>query len=103
MSVQKHRLNNKEHTLQGFDNQGGGRGDNGHGSLTILDCELHGHAKTFPLRSSLRDVFTDFFGGLQCGENMAYKKDNDIPDQEDRSWGRVQTKHQLHHLLPLGR
>ena len=50
--------------LQGYDNEGLGRGHHGDSSLTVLDRELDRHAETLPLTRSLGNIFTNLLGGL---------------------------------------
>jgi len=47
--------------LEGFDNQRRGRRNDGHLSLTVLDGQLDGDAKTLPVASSLGNIFTDLY------------------------------------------
>ena len=45
--------------LQGLDDEGSGRGDDGHLGLPVLDGELHSDLETLPVLSGLGDVVTD--------------------------------------------
>jgi len=45
--------------LERLDDEGGGRGDDGDGGLTVLDGELDGDAEAFPVACCFGDVFTD--------------------------------------------
>jgi len=49
--------------FESLDDQGRGGWDHGDGSLTVLDSELNGDTKTFPVSSGLGDIFTDLLGG----------------------------------------
>ena len=51
-------------TLESLDHKGGGRGDDGDGSLTVLDRELHSNAQTLPCGGRLSDIFSDLLGRL---------------------------------------
>ena len=48
--------------FQGLDDEGAGGVDDGDGSLTVLDGQLNGHSKTFPVSGGLGDVFSDLLG-----------------------------------------
>ena len=50
--------------LQGADEQGGGRRNDGHGGLAVLDGELDSHLQTTPVRSALGNIITNLLGGL---------------------------------------
>lgn len=50
--------------LEGTDDEGRRGGDDGNGSLTVLDRKLNGNAETLPVASSLGDVLTDLLGRL---------------------------------------
>lgn len=83
--------------LEGADDEGGSGGNDGDGSLTVLDGELHSHTETLPVASGLGDVFTDFFRGLNTvhkwrtsaicmnGELRCWRRKKNIQDREDRS------------------
>ena len=48
--------------LEGLDDQGRGRGDDGDGGLTVLDGQADGDAETLPVAGGLGDIFTDLLG-----------------------------------------
>jgi hypothetical protein len=48
--------------FQSSDDEGRGGGNDGDSGLSILDGELDGDTETFPVASSLRDIFTDLLG-----------------------------------------
>ena len=50
--------------LESANDEGRGGGDNGDSSLTVLDGELDGYAKTLPRGGRFCDIFTDLFGRL---------------------------------------
>ena len=50
-------------TLESLDHKGGGGGDDGNSSLTVLDGELHGNAQALPCSGRLGDIFSDLLGG----------------------------------------
>ena len=54
-----------KHTFESLDDKGGCGGDDGDGSLPILDRELDSHPQTLPLRRCLRNVFSDLLGRLK--------------------------------------
>ena len=54
----------RERTLESLDHKGGGGGDDGDGSLTVLDRELHSNAQTLPCGGRLSDIFSDLLGRL---------------------------------------
>lgn len=54
--------------LEGFDDQGGGRGHHGDGGHTVLDAQLHGDLQTLPVTSSLGDIVSDLLGRLEWSE-----------------------------------
>ena len=45
--------------LEGLDDEGGSRGDDTDGGLSILDGELDGDAEAFPVTGGFGDIFTD--------------------------------------------
>lgn len=45
--------------LQGLDDEGRCRWHDADRGLTVLDGQLHGHAKTLPITGSLSNVFSD--------------------------------------------
>lgn len=51
--------------LQGFDDQGGGRGHHRDGGHTVLDAQAHGDLQTLPVTGRLGDVVSDLLGRLQ--------------------------------------
>ena len=53
--------------LERLDDEGGGRGDDGDGGLTVLDGELDGDAEAFPVACCFGDVFTDPKHMLELG------------------------------------
>jgi hypothetical protein len=92
--------------LEGLDDEGRGGGDDGNGSLTILDGELHSDAKTLPVAGGFGDIFSDLCSMLALPSNVATvaacaielgETYSWVKDQEDRSWERAQMRHQLHH------
>lgn len=50
--------------LEGTDDKGGRGGDNGDGSLTVLDGELDGDTESLPVAGGLGDILSDLLGGL---------------------------------------
>jgi hypothetical protein len=48
--------------LEGLDDQGGGRGNDRDGGLTVLDGQADGDAETLPVAGGLGDIFTDLLG-----------------------------------------
>lgn len=52
--------------LEGLDDEGGSRGDDRDGGLTVLDGELDGDTESLPVASSLGNVLSNLLGGLFC-------------------------------------
>lgn len=48
--------------LEGLDDEGRGGGNDGDGSLTVLDGQLDSDAQTLPITGGLGDIFTDLCG-----------------------------------------
>jgi hypothetical protein len=87
--------------LEGLDDERRSGGNNGNGSLTVLDGQLDRDAETLPVTSGLGDIFTDLCSAcqylcLRCAnaDGATYSL---ATDREDRSWGRVRMRHRLHH------
>merc|ERR1712179_461556 len=59
--------------LQGLDDQGSGRGDDGAGGLPVLDLQLHSHLEALPVSSCLGNVISDFLGRQAKGSNLGGK------------------------------
>lgn len=53
-----------QRTLESFDDEGRGGGNDGNGGLTVLDGELDGDTQTLPSTSGLCDILTDLLGCL---------------------------------------
>lgn len=53
---------NGRRTLESLDNERACAWNDRDGGLTVLDRQLHGYTKTFPLLGGLGDVFADFLG-----------------------------------------
>ena len=72
--------------LEGTDDEGRRGGDNGNGSLTVLNRKLNGNAETLPVASSLGDVLTDLLGRLLEGEaKKVVEVSSTTPDKNYRS------------------
>ena len=56
--------------LQGLDDEGGGRGNDVDGGLTVLDGQLDGDLEAFPVLGGLGDVVTDLLGGETEGTDL---------------------------------
>ena len=69
--------------LEGTDDEGRRGGDNGNGSLTVLNRKLNGNAETLPVASSLGDVLTDLLGRLL--EGKVVEVSSTTPDSNYRS------------------
>ena len=86
--------------LEGLDDEGGGRGDDGDGGLAVLDGELDGDAEALPVARRFGDVFTDPGGCALVGVvkgGWGRIRTSWARDREDRSWGRELRRHRLHH------
>ena len=91
--------------LEGLDNERRSGGHDGDGGLTVLDGQLDRDTEAFPVASGLGDIFTDLYA-MQELAFCAMRHARSIElwytyswarDREDRSWGRVRTRHRLHH------
>ena len=61
--------------LEGLDDQGSGRGDDGHLGHTVLDRELAGHAQTLPLLCRfLGNVLTNLLGRQTQGTDLGRQR-----------------------------
>jgi hypothetical protein len=47
--------------LEGLDDKGRGRGNDGNGGLTVLDGQLDSDPQTLPVSGGLGDIFTDLY------------------------------------------
>lgn len=59
--------------LERLDDERRGGGDNGNGSLTVLDGKLDGNTETLPVTSGLGNVFTDLLGRETKRTNLGGK------------------------------
>lgn len=60
--------------LQRADDERRCGGNDGDGSLTVLDGELHGDAKALPVTRGLSDIFADLLGGQTKGTNLGSQR-----------------------------